>query len=157
MRKALLKIIDFFYPPFSKWISVDTFRYMVSGGTTLATGIIAYYVIYNLVLHQKNIHLSFVMITAPIAALVIETMITLTVGFMLNKYLIFTESNLKGRVQLFRYGSVVATNFLLNYALIKMLVEAFGFYPTIAKVVTSLLLAVFSYFSQKHFTFRVNK
>jgi putative flippase GtrA len=157
MRKGLLKIIDFFYPPFSRWISVNTFRYMVSGGTTLVTGIIAYYVIYNLVLHQQNIKLSFVLITAPIAALVIETMITLTVGFMLNKYLIFTESNLKGRVQLFRYGSVVATNFLLNYALIKVLVEAFGFYPTIAKIVTSLLLAVFSYFSQKHFTFRVKK
>jgi putative flippase GtrA len=157
MRKILLKIIDFFYPPFSRWLSIDTFRYLVSGGTTLVTGIVAYYIIYNLVLHQKNIQLSFVLITAPIAALVIETMITLSVGFLLNKYLIFTASNLKGRVQFFRYGSVVATNFLLNYALIKVMVEAFAFYPTIAKVITSMILAVFSYFSQKHFTFKVEK
>ena len=97
------------------------------------------------------------MITAPIAALAIESLITLSVGFFLNKYLIFTESNLKGRVQLFRYGSVVATNILLNYAFIKVMVEAFGFYPTIAKIITSLILALFSYFSQKHFTFKVEK
>jgi putative flippase GtrA len=157
MRKALLKIIDFFYPPFSRWLSLHTFRYLVSGGTTFLTGIVAYYVIYNLVLHQQNIRLSFVMITAPIAALAIESLITLSVGFFLNKYLIFTESNLKGRVQLFRYGSVVATNILLNYAFIKVMVEAFGFYPTIAKIITSLILALFSYFSQKHFTFKVEK
>ncbi|RZK64487.1 MAG: GtrA family protein, partial [Pedobacter sp.] len=35
MRKALLRIIDFFYPPFSRWLSLHTFRYLVSGGSTV--------------------------------------------------------------------------------------------------------------------------
>ncbi len=157
MRKALLSLIDFFYPPFSRWISQHTFRYLATGGSTFAAGIIIYYIVYNYVLRQQDIRVGGLLITAPIAALAIESIITFFIGFLLNKYLVFTQSNLKGRVQLFRYGSVVMTNILLNYAFIKVMVEAFGFYPTISKIVTSVILAVFSYFSQKHFSFRVKK
>jgi len=161
MRKFVLNIIDFFHPPFSRWLSLHTFRYLVSGASTAATGVIVYYIAYNWILKQEDVHLSVSflprLITAPVAALAIESLITFFVGFMLNKYLVFTQSNLKGRIQLFRYGSVVATNILLNYALLKMLVEAFGFYPTLAKLFITILLAVFSYFSQKHFSFKVRK
>lgn len=161
MRKFLLKIIDFFYKPFSRWLSLHTFRYLVSGGTTAASGIVIYYIIYNWVLHQEDVHLNMPplpdLITAPIAAFIIESIITFFIGFMLNKYLIFTKSNLKGRIQLFRYGSIFATNILLNYALFKVLVEAFGFYPTISKIIITTVLAVFSYFSQKYFSFKVRK
>jgi len=154
MRKRLLSLIDFFYPPFSRWLSLHTFRYLASGGTTLAIGIVVYYIAYNFILKQQDVRIASLLVTAPIAALAIESIITFIIGFILNKYLVFTKSNLKGRVQLFRYGSVVVTNILLNYAFIKVLVEAFGFYPTISKIVTSMILAVFSYFSQKHFSFK---
>lgn len=157
MRKIALKIIDFFYPPFQKWLSLATFRYMVSGGITVSSGIVFYYIIYNFVLHQKNIKILNLLITAPIAALFLESIVTFLVGFMLNKYLVFTQSNLKGRVQLFRYAAVYATNILLNYALMKILVEGFLFYPTLAKAAITILLAIFSYFSQKHFSFKVKK
>jgi putative flippase GtrA len=154
MRKKLLSLIDFFYPPFSRWLSLHTFRYLASGGTTLAIGVVVYYIAYNFILQQQHVRIGSLLVTAPIAALAIESIITFIIGFILNKYLVFTKSNLKGRVQLFRYGSVVVTNILLNYAFIKVLVEAFGFYPTISKIVTSMILAVFSYFSQKHFSFK---
>lgn len=97
------------------------------------------------------------MITAPVAALIIESVITFIIGFSLNKYLVFTQSQLKGRVQLFRYGTVVATNILLNFAMLKLLVETFHLYPTVAKIICTVILAVFSYFSQKHFSFKVKK
>lgn len=161
MRKALLRLIDFFYPPFSRWLSLHTFRYLVSGSTTAASGIVVYYIAYNWILHQKDVKLSIPflpgLITAPVAALAIESLITFCIGFILNKYLIFTKSNLKGRIQLFRYGSVFLTNILLNLAMLKVLVEAFGFYPTISKIIITVVLTVFSYFSQKYFTFKVRK
>jgi putative flippase GtrA len=161
MRKALLRLIDFFYPPFSRWLSVHTFRYLVSGGTTAASGIVVYYIAYNWILHQKDVQLSIPLlpglITTPVAALAIESLITFCIGFILNKYLVFTKSNLKGRIQLFRYGSVVVTNILLNYAMLKVLTEAFGFYPTVSKMIITVVLSIFSYFSQKHFTFKVRK
>ena len=161
MRKLALTIIDFFYPLFRKHLSIDTFRYMASGGTTAATGIVVFYVVYNWVFKQQDVHLHLPffpkLITAPTATLIIESIVTFIVGFTLNKYLVFTESNLKGRVQLFRYASVVATNFLLNLALIKIMVEGFGFYATPAKILTTGILIVFSYFSQKHFSFKTRQ
>jgi len=155
MRKAILRIIDFFYPPFSSWLSLHTFRYIASGGATATTGILVYFIAYNFILQQEHVKIGTLLVTAPIAALAIESLITFIIGFMLNKYLVFTRSNLKGRIQLFRYGSVVLSNILLNYAFLKVLIEAFGFYPTIAKVITTAILSIFSYFSQKHFSFKV--
>lgn len=157
MRKLALSIIDFFYPPFKNWFSIHTFRYMASGGFTAASGIVAYFVIYNFVLQQHDVYFSGYLITAPIAALALESVFTFILGFMLNKYLVFTQSDLKGRIQLFRYGTVVCTNILLNYALMKILVEGFQFYPSVSKAFITILLAVFSYFLQKYFSFRVKK
>lgn len=130
---------------------------MASGGFTAASGIIAYFIIYNYLLNQQDVRIGQYLITAPIAALALESVTTFLIGFTLNKYLVFTQSNLKGRVQLFRYGTVVCTNILLNYALMKILIEGFEFYPSIAKTVITVILAVFSYFSQKHFSFKVKQ
>lgn len=159
MRKVLLKIIDFFYPPFSRWFPLHTFRYMVSGGTNAASGIILYYVIYHFLLDKQDVYLPFRpgMITGPVAAFIIEAPLTFVIGFTLNKYLIFTQSELKGRIQMFRYGIVVISNLFLNYAFLKLLVETFNFYPTISKVFVTLLLALASYFMQTHFSFKVKK
>lgn len=157
MSAFILQFIDFFYPPFRRWFSPRTFRYLAAGSFTSVTGIVVYFVAYNYILEQQDIALevSFLpkVITAKTAALIIETPITFLVGFCINKYLVFTESNLKGRIQMFRYGSVVATNFLLNLALIKLMVEGFHFYASVAKIITTFLLIIFSYFSQKHFSF----
>lgn len=157
MRKRALKVIDFFYPPFKRWFTLHTFRYMASGGITVSSGIIGYFIIFNFILHQQDVRIGQYLITAPIAALFLESAVTFCVGFMLNKYLVFTHSTLVGRVQLFRYATVYGTNILLNYALMKILVEGFQFYPTIAKALITIVLAVFSYFSQKYFSFSVKK
>lgn len=155
MRKLALQIIDFFYPPFQRWIPKNTFQYMASGGFTAASSIVAYFVIYNYILHQQDLQIGNYLITAPIVALGLEAIFTFLLGFCMNKYLVFTQSNLRGRVQMFRYATVFGTNIFLNYALMKILVEAFHFYPSIAKGLITIILAVFSYFSQKHFSFKV--
>ena len=161
MRQALLKFIDFFYTPFSRWLPLDTFRYLVSGGTTAMSGIISYYVAYNWILHQKNIYINFPflpkMITAHVAALIINTACTFAIGFVLNKYLIFTASNLKGRIQIFRYAFVFLINFMIKYSMLKYLVEGLQWFPSISNAMITVVLAAMSYFLQKHFTFRVKK
>lgn len=155
MRNTLLKIIDFFHTPFAKWIPLNTFRYLVTGGSTAVSGILIYFIIYNFILQQHDVQVGSLLVTAHIAALAIESVITFCIGFVLNKYIVFTKSTLKGRIQLFRYGTVVITNILLNYGMMKILVDAFHFFPTLAKTLITVVLAVFSYFSQKHFTFKV--
>ncbi|SFG91298.1 GtrA family protein [Pedobacter insulae] len=157
MRKFALKVIDFFYPPFRRWFSLHTFRYLASGGITVSTGIVGYFIIFNYILHQQDVKIGDYLITAHIAALFIESGFTFAVGFMLNKYLVFTQSTLVGRIQLFRYATVYGTNILLNYALMKILVEGFQFFPSVAKALITIVLAISSYFSQKYFSFKVKK
>lgn len=161
MRKALLRIIDFFYPLFSRWLSLHTFRYLASGGSTAACGIISYYIAYNWILHQHSVQVDFPflpkLITAHSLALVISTFASFLWGFTLNKYLIFTQSNLKGRVQIFRYAAVMGINLGLNFAMLKYMVEGLGFYPSISQAFITVTLSLLSYFLQKHFTFRVKK
>ena len=76
-------------------------------------------------------------------------------GFALSKFLVFPESNLKGRIQLFRYAVLVGMCIILNYVFLKLFVEMFGWYPTPSKIVTTAIVAVFSYVSQRNFTFKV--
>ena len=161
MRKALLRIIDFFYPPFSRWLSLHTFRYLASGGSTAVFSSVSYYIAYNWILHQRNFEVDFILlpklITGPSLALVISSAGTFLWGFMLNKYLIFTKSNLKGRVQIFRYAVVFLVNFGLSFACLKYMVEGLHFYPSISQATITIILALCSYFLQKHFTFRIKK
>lgn len=154
MRKLLLLIIDFFYPLFARWFSVRTYRYLASGCITAGTAILGYFIIYNYLLNQQSIRVYGLLITAHTLALFLNSLLTFSVGFILNKYLVFTASTLKGRIQLFRYGTVFVGNILMNLALLKILVEGLGVFPSIANGLITILLALISYFLQKHFSFR---
>lgn len=153
MRNLLLNFIDFFHRPFSRIIPLGTFRYLVTGSTTAGMGVIIYFIAYNFVLHQQGIQTPYIFISGHISALLLELCITFPMGFLLNKYLVFTQSNLRGRIQLLRYGTIVCINIFLNYILIKGMVEMLHFYPTLAKFSTTVIVTIFSYFSQKNFSF----
>jgi putative flippase GtrA len=83
--------------------------------------------------------------------------ITFITGFILMKFITFSNSGMRGRIQLFRYGVTVFVCLLLNYILLKFFVGICGFYPTPSKILTSGLVIIYSYFSQKHFSFKTVK
>ena len=43
---------------------------------------------------------------------------------------------------------------LLNYGFLKLFVDVFGWYPTPSKLVTTVFVVIFSYLSQKNYTFK---
>jgi len=102
------------------------------------------------------VELGFVAISPHIAAFIMSFCITFPTGFLLNKYITFTQSDLRGHVQLFRYGVTVLMCIILNYLFLKLFVEFFGWYPTISKTITTVIVAIYSYFSQKHYTFKIS-
>lgn len=155
MKQLILHILAFFYQPFAKVMPFQTFRYIVCGGGNTAMDILLYFISFNFILHQQMVHLPFFTISAHIAAFLMAFVITFPTGFLLNKYIVFSESNLRGRVQLVRYFLLVAICFLMNLVFIKFFVEVCHFYPTIAKILTTILVVCFSYITQKKFTFKV--
>ena len=157
MRKKIIEFIDFFYPPFKKIFPLQTFRYAVCGGTNMLVDITLFYISFNYILQKQVLHLGSVAIKPYNVALLMAFCVSFPLGFLLNKYLVFNTSYLRGHIQLFRYVVIVAINLMLNYALLNLMVQNFHFYPTISKLFATVIIVTFSFLSQKHFTFRVKK
>jgi putative flippase GtrA len=155
VKHGLISLIDFFYPLFKKVMPVQTFRYAACGCINVALDISMFFVFYNYVFRKQIMHLGIISFQPHIAAFIASFFITFPVGFLTSKYVVWTESNVRGHVQLFRYFVIILMNFFINYIFIKLFVEFFHIYPTIAKVMTTVIVVLFSYLSHKHFTFKV--
>ena len=161
LAQIITKIIDFFYPPFRRFMSEQLFRYAACGGGNLVLDWVLYFLVYNFVIGHDLINLQFTIynlqfsqaITPHIASLCIVFPITLLTGFWLQKYVTFTGSNLLGIRQLSRYILIVFINLAINYFGLKLCVEILGWYPTPSKMFITLITVAVSYLGQKHFTF----
>ncbi|HET9824267.1 MAG TPA: GtrA family protein [Chitinophagaceae bacterium] len=156
VRDFIISGIDYFYPLFSKILDLQTFRYAACGGANSVFDILLYSFTYNYILQKSIIHFGGIAISPYIAAMMITFPVTLFTGFILMRYVVFPDSKAtRKRVQGSRYVGVVICCIFLNYIFLKLFVEKFGWWPLPSKMVTTVLVVLFSYFSQKHFTFRV--
>lgn len=151
------KIILWFYPPFKKIMPEQTFKYAATGGANTVLDILLYFIAYNFILKKQLLDLGFYAISPHIAAFLMSFCITFPTGFILAKYISFPGSYLRKRIQLLRYGITVSGSIILNYIFLKIFVEVLGWYPTPSKVATTALVVIFSYASQKYFTFKKEK
>lgn len=133
---------------------LQTFRYAACGGGNTVLDIGLFIISYNFILHKKMVETPWVTLSPHIAAFLMSFIITFPVGFFLSRYVVFEGSNVRKREQLPKYIIVVGGAILLNYFFLKVFVETFGMYATLAKICTTVFVVAFSYFSQKYFTFK---
>jgi putative flippase GtrA len=155
-RDFLLSLIDFFHPPFRRIMNLQTFRYAATGGMNMVLGFILYFITFKYILKEQNLSLGFYELKAHVAALFISFCFNFTLGFLLMRYVVFSDSFIPARVQLFRYLMVCLFNLSLNYILLKILVEKFHVYAVFAQVMTTVVVIILSYLGQKHFSFKTD-
>ena len=155
-RDFILPIIDFFYPPFRRLMNLQTFRYAAAGSGNTLLGFLIYFISYKYILEEEQLHFGFYAFKAHVAALFISFCITFPIGFFMSKYVVFNDSQMKGRVQLFRYFMICLFNLALNYILLKILVERAYVYPVFAQLLTTSIVILFSYLAQRHFSFKAD-
>jgi putative flippase GtrA len=153
-RDFILPIIDFFYPPFRRLMTKQAFRYLTCGAGNTLLGLLAYYISYKFIFSEKTFDIGFFAFKGHIASLIVSFCVSFPIGFFLAKYVVFSDSGMKGRIQLFRYLMICLFNLGLNYILLKILVERFGIYPVLAQVITILFVVVFSYIAQRNYSFK---
>lgn len=155
-RHIIVGLIDWFHKPFAKVIPTQTFRYLACGGSNTVLNWVIYSLSFNIVLGQQNVHIyDDISITAPVGAQIISFCISFPIGFILSRYIVFPESNLRGRKQFFRYVLATATFILLTYVLIKMFAIILPMVRAdISYIFIMLITAVLSYLSQRFFTFK---
>ena len=157
LKDIIIAAIDFFYPPFRKYMPIQTFRYAVCGGGNTLLDIVIYYISYHYILHKQILYTPITAIEPHNAAIFFGLAVSVPTGFYLNRNIVFTGSSLRGRIQLFRYLLLVFVCLLLNYFFIKLFVEQFHIWATVAKILTTIIVISFSFVTQKYFTFRVSE
>jgi len=133
---------------------LQTFRYAACGGINTFLDIALFSVSYNFILKKHNVHLTGLTMSPHIASLFMALFISLPTGFYLNRYVVFQQSGLRKRAQLSRYVLVVGISILLNFVFLKLFVDYLHWYPTISKIVTTVIVVIFSYTSQTFYFFK---
>lgn len=156
MKQRITLFIDFFYPPFRRWMPLQTFRYAVCGGMNTLLGLVLYSISYTYVLQQQDLHIGYMAFKPHTASLLMSFVFNFSLGFLLNKYVVFISSSLRGRIQLFRYFLSFVSNLGLNYLMLKFFVEILLWNAIFSQVLTTCIVVAVSYFSQKHFSFKAD-
>jgi putative flippase GtrA len=157
LKNWIISFVDLFYPPFSRVMPQQTFRYAACGGANTLLDIFIYFISYNYILNKEVLHIGFFAFKPHIAAFMMSFAVSFPIGFFLMRNIVFTESTLQGRVQLFRYFLLVLICILLNYVFLKIFVESLHIYPTVSKILTTFIVVSFSYLTQKYYTFKAEE
>ncbi|MFN5887658.1 MAG: hypothetical protein ACK438_06770, partial [Flavobacteriales bacterium] len=106
MVSILRGFLDIFYPLVSKLMDKTTYYYAVAGSTNLLLGWLMFALLDLYVFQNKIITLP--LFDHPVHSYTVVAGIcavfSFLFGFTMMRYVVFTESQLKGRVQFFRYG-----------------------------------------------------
>jgi putative flippase GtrA len=159
LPKLITSILDFFYPFVGKIIPKKTYYYAACGGGNLLLSWLLFFVFYQFIFDKKMFPIQLPLdqtfvLTAYTLSSVSCFIISFTIGFLLMKYVVFTGSELKGRVQLFRYALSSALSGVLSWLILKLFVEYLTIYPSIANILASCIVVLFSYLMQRNFSFK---
>ena len=156
MSNLIRKFLDLFHPIVSKIFDKTTYYYAACGTGNLVLSWILFFLFYQFVFEKKLWHISFINFTfTPYTLSAFSCfIISFTLGFLMMKYVVFTQSELKGRIQLFRYGISAIITSSANWVLLKTFVEFFYFFPSLANVLSTCIVVVISYLIQRNFTFK---
>lgn len=136
---------------------LQTFRYAACGGSNAVMGFFIFVTCHKYVFKEEQFDIGLYAFKSYNAALFVSTCFSFVMGFTLNKYIVFTTSNLKGHIQLFRYSLSLLLNLAINYFLLNFFVQYLNLDAVLAQIITTILIIGISYISQSYFTFKVKK
>ena len=156
MVSLIHKILDFFYPLVKRMLDKTTYYYAACGSGNLVLSWFLFFIFFQFVFQKKVFYIEWInySLSAYTLSSFLCFIIAFTIGFLLMKYVVFTKSELKGRIQLFRYALSSLITWLAHWVILKLFIEWLGFYPSIANVISSCIVVLISYLLQKKFTFK---
>ena len=154
MKARVTNFIDLFYPPFKRVMPQQTYRYAACGVINTLLGLALYSFCYTYIFKGEDVVIGSFPFQPHTVSLFISFCFNFCLGFILNRYIVFTSSNLRGRIQLFRYFLSFLSNLGINYILLKALVELAEWNALLSQYLTTIVIVFISYLSQKHFSFR---
>jgi putative flippase GtrA len=154
VQKFIISILDIFYPLFKPFFNKQTYYYLACGGGNTVFALVLYYIFYNNLLHQEDLDLYIITFKAHMASLFLTTAITFPIGFYLTKFIVWSDSNLETKKQFFRHFAFLVFGTVLNYFLLKLFVETLEWWAMPSQILTTVIIVIFSYLTQKYISFK---
>ena len=154
VQKFIISILDIFYPLFKPFFNKQTYYYLACGGGNTVFALVLYYIFYNNLLHQEDLNLYIITFKAHMASLFLTTAITFPIGFYLTKFIVWSDSNLETKKQFFRHFAFLIFGTVLNYFLLKLFVEILEWWAMPSQILTTVIIVIFSYLTQKYISFK---
>lgn len=158
MATLIRNILDLFYPLFRRFFDKQTYYYAACGGGNLVLSWLLFFVFYQYLFAKRIFQFDLANLHYIISAYTLSSMLcfilAFLLGFYLNKFVVFTQSNLGATTQFIRYSMSAVLTWIGNYLLLKTFIEGFGFFPSIANVLSSAAMVVVAYLIQRNFTFK---
>lgn len=154
IRQFIFNFLDIFYPLFKPFFNKQTYHYLACGGGNTVFALFLYYISYHLLFHKQPIDLYIFIIPAHIASMFTTSFITFPIGFFLTKYIVWSDSNLSGKKQLFRHFNFFIFATFINFWLLELFVDLFGWWAMPSQIITTIIIVIFSYLTQKYISFK---
>lgn len=151
--KATLR---FFYPLMKRFLPYDLYAYLAVGAANTALNILLFALFYQ-VLPGEKISIFGLQMANYTLSLLIAFIATVPTGFWLAKYFAFHRENAsKGQTsqEFGKYFLVVLQGLLSDYLLLLAFILLLHFHPTLAKVLSTVVVVAVNFLLQKHFTFK---
>jgi putative flippase GtrA len=160
LNRSISYFLGIFYPPFKKIMPFQVYTYLACGAVNTALNILLFALFYQVILPLPGVTLSGHLIPSYTISLVVAFLITVPTGFWLNKQFAFRqeeESKRASKRQAWKYFLVVLQGLLSDYLLMLAFIILLHLHPTIAKILSTVIVLSLNYVLQKHFTFKAAK
>jgi len=157
IRLFIFKFLDLFYPLFKRFLNKQTYHYLACGGGNTVLALFLYFIAYHKIFHLTPLDLGFIALKPHIAAMFFTSLFTFPIGFFLTKYIVWSDSTLSGKKQLFRHLNFTIFATFLNYGLLKLFVDLWGWWAMPSQLLTTAIIVVFSYLTQRFISFKKAK
>lgn len=154
IRRFIYFILDIFYPLFRPFFNKQTYYYVACGGVNTLFQLLAFYYCDHFLVVKQDIDLGIIVFKPHIASLFFSILIAFPTGFFLTKYIVWSDSNISSKKQLFRHFSFVILSTSLNYGLLKLFVEIFNLWATPSQILITTIIIILSYLTQKYISFK---
>ncbi len=156
VASIITRLIDLLYLPIvRRFVSRISLRYFVCGVCNYVLFDAAvYYLVYHYVVGCRDVSVASFVVSAHVASLIVVFPITFLTGFWLNRYVAFNVTQPTISSQIAKYALSVAGSILLSYVALKFFVERVDVWATPAKMLSSVVTAIYSYIIARFYRFK---
>lgn len=154
VRQFIFSFLDIFYPIFKPFFNKQMYHYLACGGGNTLFGLFLYFFNYHYVCNKQPFDILIITLKPHIASMFLTSLVTFPIGFFFTKYIVWSDSTLPGKKQLFRHFNFFLFATFLNYGLLKFFVEYLNWWAMPSQLITTIIIVIFSYLTQKHISFK---